>query len=100
MADIEKLREEYQSAEQKAQKLMFDKDEAILKVRDRYGEKLRAANDDAAAAQKRLADAEAAQALAERRDAAVAATVDDAAAMRERQNYGLIAANLGLTLPE
>ena len=82
MADIEKLRAEYQAAEQKAQKLMFDKDEAILKVRDRYGEKLRAANDDAAAAQKRLADAEAAAALVGRPDAEI------------------IAANLGLTLPE
>lgn len=82
MTDIDKLRSDYEAAEAKAQKLMADKDEALEKVRDRYGDRLRKANDDAAAAQKALADAEAAAALVGREDAE------------------LVASNLGLTLPE
>lgn len=86
MTDIDKLRSAYEKAEADAQKIMAEKDEALSKIRDRYGDKLRAANDDAAAAQKRLGDAVAAQALANRTD------MDDAA----KQN---LATRLGLELP-
>lgn len=82
MTDIKKLRADYEDAEAKAQKLMADKDEALAKVRDRFGGRLRKANDAAAEAQKALNDAEAAAALVGRDDAEI------------------IAANLGLTLPE
>jgi ElaB/YqjD/DUF883 family membrane-anchored ribosome-binding protein len=82
MTDIEHLRDKYEKAEQKAQELQADKDDALQKVRDRFNDRLRKANDDLAEAQKALADAEAAQALVGRPDAE------------------LIAANLGLTLPE
>lgn len=82
MTDIEKLRKASQDAEAKAQKLMAEKDDAMSKVRDRYSAKLAKATDEAAAAQKQLADAEAAQALMDRPDGP---SVADA---------------LGLTLPE
>jgi chromosome segregation ATPase len=79
---IEQLRVRYEKLEAKVHKLQADKDDALQKVRDRFFDRLREANDDLAAAQKALADAEAAQALVGRPDAE------------------LIAANLGLTLPE
>ena len=82
MTDIDTLRSDYEQAEARAQALMADKDAAIQRVRDEYGDELRAANDEAAAAQKLLCDAEAAQALVGRDDAET------------------VAANLGLTLPE
>jgi DNA-nicking Smr family endonuclease len=82
MADLEKLRSDWEKAEEKAQKLMADKDEALAKVRDRYTDKLQDANDDAAAKQKLYLDAEAAQALVGRPDAET------------------VASNLGLTLPD
>ena len=85
--DIDKLREKYEAAEAKAHKIQADKDEALQNVRDRFGDKLRKANDDTAAAQKELADAEAAQALADREG------ISD----EERQR---IADQLGLTLPD
>jgi hypothetical protein len=66
MTDIKKLRADFEQAESKAQKLMAEKDEAIAKVRERYGDKLREANDAAAAKQKALCDAEATAALIER----------------------------------
>lgn len=66
MTDISKLRSESEKAERDAQRLMADKDEALEKVRAQFGDKLRKANDRAAAAQKALSDAEAAQALAAR----------------------------------
>lgn len=82
MTDVDKLRSEYESAEQKAQKIMGDRDDALAKVRDRFDQKLRDANDAAAEAQKALCDAEAAAALVGRDDA------ED------------VANKLGLTLPE
>jgi predicted nucleic acid-binding Zn-ribbon protein len=82
MADLEKLRGEYEAAETKAQSLMADKDDALQKVLDKYREKMRDANEQLADAQKALADAEAAAALVGRPDAET------------------VAANLGLTLPE
>jgi hypothetical protein len=63
---INRLRLDFEQAESKAQKLMAEKDEAIAKVRERYGDKLREANDAAAAAQKAWVDAEATAALIER----------------------------------
>lgn len=76
---VEKLRADYEKAEQKAYKLQAEKDE----LRDR----LRDAVEDAAAKQKTLRDAEAAQALVDRDD-----LTDDA-----RRD---LADRLGLTLPE
>lgn len=82
MTDIDKLREKSAAAEAKAYKLQAEKDEALQKVRDKYTDRLRDANDEAAAAQKELCDAEAAAALVGRDDAET------------------VASNLGLTLPE
>lgn len=82
MADIEKLRADYEKAEEQAYKLQADKDEAMQKVRDRFFDRQRDANQRAADAQKALCDAEAAAALVGRDDAEI------------------VASNLGLTLPE
>jgi hypothetical protein len=75
---LDKLRADWEKAEARAHKLTAQKDE----IRD----KLRAATEDAARAQKTLNDAEAAQALADREDL----TDDAKAATADR---------LGLTLP-
>lgn len=80
--DLDKLRSDAEKAEQRAQKLMAEKDEAVQKVRDKYTDRLRDANDEAAAAQKALCDAEAANALLDRPDGPS------------------VAEALGLTLPE
>lgn len=80
MSNTEKLREDWEKAEANAQKLMGEKDDAIDKVRARYGDRLRMANDKAAAAQKRFLDADAADAL------------------RDRPDGQAVAAALGLTL--
>jgi Skp family chaperone for outer membrane proteins len=61
MADIDKLRSEYEQAEAKAHALQADKDEAMQKVLDKYRDKMRDANAKAAEAQKAFCDAEAAQ---------------------------------------
>jgi hypothetical protein len=82
MTDLDKLRSEYETAMDKAHQLTRDKDEAMQKVRDRYFDRQRDANQKAAETQKALADAEAAAALVGRDDAET------------------VAANLGLTLPE
>jgi DNA anti-recombination protein RmuC len=66
--DLDKLRADYEKAEQHAQKIMADKDDAVAKVQEKYGDRLRKANDQAAAAQKALMDAEAANALLDRPD--------------------------------
>lgn len=65
---IDKLRNDYEKAEAKAQKIMADKDDALQKVLDQYGDRLRKANDDAAAAQKELLNAEAVESLKDRPD--------------------------------
>jgi hypothetical protein len=75
MPSVDKLRSDYEKAEAKAFKLTAQKDE----VRDR----LRAATDDAAAAQKALADALAVEALAERDD------IGDAERQRIAESLGL-----------
>jgi hypothetical protein len=82
MADIEKLRADYERAEAKAHSLQAQKDEAAQKLIDKYRDRQRDANQKAAEAQKALCDAEAAAALVGRPDAET------------------VAANLGLTLPE
>lgn len=82
MSELKKLRSDYEKAEAKAQKIMADKDEALAKIRERFTERLQAANDDAAAKQKVWADAEAANALLDRPDG------------------GLVAERLGLELPD
>jgi hypothetical protein len=81
MADLEKLRGDWERAEAKAIQIQNDKDEAIDKIRAKYGDKQRDAVNDAAAKQKTFLDAEAAQALVGRDDAEI------------------IAEALGLTLP-
>lgn len=68
MSTLDKLRADYEQAEAKAQKIMAEKDDAIAKIRDKYTDRLRTANDDAAAAQKRLLDAEVVEALRDRPD--------------------------------
>lgn len=75
MSSVDKLRSDYEKAEAKAFKLTAQKDE----VRD----KLRAATDDAAAAQKALADALAVEALADRDD------IGDAERERIAESLGL-----------
>jgi hypothetical protein len=87
MADIDKLRAEYERAEAKAHALQAEKDEAAQKVREKYRDRQRDANADAAEAQKALCDAEAAQALADRDD------LDDDGKIA-------LAGALNLTLPE
>jgi hypothetical protein len=82
MADIDKLRAEYERAEAHAHSLQAEKDEAAQKLIDKYRDRQRDANQKAAEAQKALCDAEAAAALVGRPDAET------------------VAANLGLTLPE
>ena len=68
MSDLKQLRKAYEDAEAKRAKLQADKDEAVEKARARYAGKLRAAVDEAAAVQKALIDAEAAEALKDRPD--------------------------------
>jgi hypothetical protein len=80
--DLDKLCDAYEKAERNAQDLQTKKDEEVAKVRDRYSEKLRNAVDKAAAAQKALLDAEAANALMDRPDGPS------------------VAESLGLTLPK
>jgi hypothetical protein len=69
MADIDKLRAEYERAEAHAHALQAEKDQAAQKLRDKYRDRQRDANQKAAEAQKALCDAEAAPcASARRRD--------------------------------
>lgn len=75
------LQAAYETALEKAQKLMADKDAAITAIRAKYTAKLQAANDDAAAAHKAWLTAEAIDGLAGRDD-------------REE-----VARSLGLTIP-
>lgn len=65
---LDDIRAASEKAEQDAQTLMAQKDDALRKVKDRYSDRLRKAVDKAAAAQRRLRDAEATQALAARDD--------------------------------
>ena len=78
----DKLRQEHETAEALMFQLQAERDAAVKKARDEYRERIEQAIDAAAAAQKALCDAEAAQALVGRDDAET------------------VAANLGLTLPE
>lgn len=66
--NTEDLEQDYLNAEAKAQKLMADKDQAIQNVKDRFNQKLQAANDEAHEAQKEWHDALAADALRDRPD--------------------------------
>ena len=87
MADLKKLRDDWEKAEQKAVDLQNEKDKAIDAVRAKYAQKQRDAVDDASSKQKQFLDAEAAQALADRDD------LDD-------EGKRALADSLGLTLPE
>jgi hypothetical protein len=96
MADIDKLRAEYEHAEEKAQRLQADKDDALQKVMDKYRDKMRDANQRLADAQKALADAEAAAALIGRDDAEEKATtlgLLEAFRMVDPRNDAIIARN-------
>lgn len=73
MSDVETLRKEWQDAEAKAIKLQNDRDEALDKVRTRFNEKLTAAVDEAAAAQKAFLDAQVVDSLRGRDDGEVVA---------------------------
>jgi hypothetical protein len=44
MSDLDKLEQTWRDLEAKAQQIMADKDEAIAKVRERYADKQRQAN--------------------------------------------------------
>jgi hypothetical protein len=76
------LRDKWEKAEAKAVEVQASKDDAVAKVRERYADKQRKANDAAASAQKEYNDAVAAEALLDRPDGAE------------------IAERLGLTLPD
>lgn len=82
MADIEKLRKDYEGAEKALYALDAEYTEKREALRDKYRPRLDKLGATAAEAQKALCDAEAAAALVGRDDAEV------------------VAANLGLTLPE
>lgn len=75
------LKQAWQDAEAKAQKIMADKDEAVQKIRTRFDERLRAANNKAAEAQKAYLDADA---------------VDELRSRDDQENAARIAENLGL----
>ncbi len=62
------LKKAYEDAEANAQKIMAERDEAMAKVRERFDDRLRKANADAADAQKRFMDAEVIQSLLDRPD--------------------------------
>lgn len=62
------LKKAFEDAEAKGQKLQAERDEAIQKVRDRFDDKLKAANAEAAEAQKAMLDAEVRESLKDRPD--------------------------------
>lgn len=74
MSDSTKdLKDKWQAAEAEAIRLQNEKDDAIDKVRAKYGDRLRKKVEAAAAAQKKFLDAEATDALRERPDQEAAA---------------------------
>ena len=79
MSDLEK---KYEQAEAAAAKLQAEKDEALEKVYEKYGDRLREANDAAAAAQKEYMDGKIVEKL------------------KDRFDGSLVAGALGLKLPE
>jgi nucleosome binding factor SPN SPT16 subunit len=93
MADIDKLRADYERAEAHAHSLQAQKDEAAQKLIDKYRDRQRDANQKAAEAQKALCDAEAGEALRERHAAAM-----DAGDESEAASIVALASNLGLSL--
>ena len=68
MSDTADLQAAYETAEQKAFKLQADRDDAIAKVREKYNQKIKDANDVTAVAQKAYLDALAADGLRDRPD--------------------------------
>lgn len=76
------FQKKYEQAAANTAKLQAEKDDALAKVYDKYGDRLRDAIDAEAAAQKAWMDDEAARALLDRPDGEA------------------VAASLGLTLPE
>jgi len=62
------LQTAYEVLEAKAYKLQADRDDAIAKVREKYNQKIRDANEDTAIAQKAYLDALAADGLRDRPD--------------------------------
>lgn len=90
-ATLESLRAASADAENALNELQARKEAALAKLREQYGDKVRAAIDKAAATQKAAADAEAVSALMDNEDGAIVA-----------ENLGLthMAATLGLDLPD
>lgn len=68
MSNVDSLEKAWRDAEARAVKLQGEKDEALAKVRERFGEKLRGAVDEAASAQKAFLDAQVAESLRDRPD--------------------------------
>lgn len=68
MTGIERLRAQFEAAEQKAQKIMAQKDADLARIRNKYRERLQRANQQTADVQKRLNDAEAVEQLKDRPD--------------------------------
>jgi len=62
------LKKAFEDAEAKAYKLQAEREEALQKVRDRFDDKLRDANAEAAEAQKAMLDAEVKESLKDRPD--------------------------------
>lgn len=76
MSTVKSLEKAWREAEGKAQKLQSEKDDALAKVNDRYGDSLPAAVDAAAAAQQEWLDAQVIESLRDRPDGeAVARTL-------------------------
>lgn len=88
---LESIQAASADAENRLNELQIRKEAALQKVRDQFHDKVRAARDDAAAAQHAAADAEAVSALLDREDGAIVA-----------ENLGLahMATTLGLDLPD
>lgn len=87
MTSIDKLQGDFEKAEAKLFKLGNEYDDAKAKLRERFQDRLAKASEEARDAQKALADAQAAQALADR---------DDLADAQKRA----LAGTLRLELPE
>jgi hypothetical protein len=73
MSNLEDLEQDWKDKESAAQKIMADKDEAMRKIYDKYAKRLKDATAEAAEAQKRYLDADAATALVGRDDGEIVA---------------------------
>ena len=65
---VQDLQDKFEKAEAQAHKIQADRDEALEKLRDRFDDRLRKANADAAEAQKAWLDAQVREELRDRPD--------------------------------